>query len=320
MKPVVSVARAVSRPTSANQTVCRTKFAATSASTLSPKRSLFRQLLAVNSGSTAPSLRRQASTASPAAQKRSLSYLVMFLVGATASYGLYIAYQSWATWPAPLRSLLRQALRKQRQGRLEEAEQLFREALEVSKRQDLQASLDIFKTSGIAISLGGVLEQQKKPRDALKVYDAAFTHISKAMDTAKRDRALMMRGVALAQKVGQLASDLPGESYEKLAEKRMSWAVTKLLKVVAQHQQDDSRDIKAGLDLPDFVTKTDLGASMEDLGMFYLNKGDKECVHSALLQLRARQKLPQHRLMPCRFADSQHPSCSALSRSCFRQV
>lgn len=221
------------------------------------------------------SIRHTSTSASPKTQIRSLSYLVLLLAGAATSYGLYIVYQSWATWPAPLRSILRQALRNQRQGRLPEAEQLFKEALQVSKQPELQPSLDIFKTSGIAISLGGVIEAQKRPQDALQVYDQAFKNVSKAMDTAKRDQALMMRGVALAQKVGQLASDLPGAEYQKLAEKRMSWAVTKLLKTVAQHQ-DQQGDRSNGLDLPEFVTRTDLGASMEDLGMFYLARGNKE--------------------------------------------
>lgn len=99
------------------------------------------------------------------------------------------------------------------------------------------------------------------------------------MDTAKRDQLLMMRAVSLAQKVGQLASSIGGEENDQLAEKRMGWAVAKLLKAVA-HQPEGPSTIErsGGLDLPDFITKTELGSSMENLGLFYLQKGNKEQV------------------------------------------
>lgn len=225
--------------------------------------------------------RRSASNTSKGAiNSRSLSYLALFTFGAAASYASYLLYQSWTVWPAPLRNLLRPALRAQRQGDLAQAEQLFRQALQVSKQPDMIAQLDPFKISGIAIALGGVLEQQQRSTDALQVYDDAFKQVSKALNTNKRDHQLMMRAVALAQKVGRMATELPAEAgYEQLAEKRMGWAVSRMLKAVAARRQEMSEEERTGgLDLPEFITHTDLGASMEDLGLFYLARGNKEYV------------------------------------------
>lgn len=72
---------------------------------------------------------------------------------------------------------------------------------------------------------------------------------------------------------------------EEEEEKWLTWSVERLLRVVQDQQQassaGDGKDGKqeillADLDLPGWVTKTNLGAPLEALGAFYARKGNVE--------------------------------------------
>jgi hypothetical protein len=104
----------------------------------------------------------------------------------------------------------------------------------------------------------------------------------------------IMRQASIAHKLGEMAEMYKfGEDEE---EKWLTWAVEKLLLIVRDHgvslsggssgektgnqaqekQEEEVQVVLADLNLPEWVTKTDLGAPLEALGSFYARQGKVE--------------------------------------------
>jgi len=164
------------------------------------------------------------------------------------------------------------------------------------------------KLSGIAITLASVLEADNQPKAAWDIYLQALSFpqpssfpssaiqndVSVSIKPPQPDQKRptpqeTLRQVSIAHKLGEMA-----EAYkfgDKEEEKWLSWAVERILGLVredgaafrpssdektAQEQEKTSGEVRvvlADLDLPKWVTKTDIGAPLEALGAFYARQG-----------------------------------------------
>jgi len=131
------------------------------------------------------------------------------------------------------------------------------------------------KISGIAIALGGFLEEQGNAGAAYEVYEEAFGDLRS--DYATLSGVEKMRVIVLAQKSGEMAQLIGEKSLN--AEERLGWAVAELLKMASKPSGQSSPSITdKDLELPSWITNVDLGASMENLGLLYLKQGNAESV------------------------------------------
>jgi len=178
---------------------------------------------------------------------------------------------------------------------------------------DLPASMfepsPYLKLSGIAIALASVLEADNQPKAAWDIYlqvlslpqSSTSSSLSVQNDTSvsikppqPEQRRLTpqetLRQVSIAHKLGEMA-----ETYrfgDEVEEKWLSWGVGRLLdlvkegvafrlksnRMVAQEKEEAERVVLADLDLPEWVTKTDICAPLEALGAFYARQGKVESV------------------------------------------
>ena len=131
------------------------------------------------------------------------------------------------------------------------------------------------KLSGIAIILCEVLEQDNKPKEAYEGYIAALEHLWKNWSALTSEERL--RAISLGQKLGEMADTYQlGEAEE---ERWLTWTVEEVLKVAmdfrsSKHAGDNEGNvILSDLELPKWVTVTDIGAPLESLGAFYARTG-----------------------------------------------
>ena len=94
-----------------------------------------------------------------------------------------------------------------------------------------------------------------------------------------------LRQVSIAYKLGEMAQVYGfGEEEE---EKWLTWSVEKLLRVLQDENVgvdttaggkggERQETLLADLNLPEWITKTNLGAPLEALGAFYARKGNVE--------------------------------------------
>ncbi|WFD29481.1 hypothetical protein MSPP1_000490 [Malassezia sp. CBS 17886] len=213
------------------------------------------------------------------------------LAVALTTYGIWDYFASFRVWPKELREPLRAALKARIRGNLERSAKSFRTALEVARTIDPErlGADPLLKTTGIAIALAGVLEEENKWQDAALVYvDALEEVLQQGAHSSDAPRALTraetMRAIVLAQKVGELAqrADVvvppfphPDTRTAEPAEGYMVWSVESLLRLLrAAEQPDTDTDTAAPaalseLGLPPWTTPQDLGASVEALGALY---------------------------------------------------
>ena len=152
------------------------------------------------------------------------------------------------------------------------------------------------KLSGLAIALASVIEDDDRPQPAYEVYVDALARIQSAKEPLTgRER---LRAVALASKLGEMAETYQLPVAEE--ERWLTWAVEELLHIVRDEGGNrklavESTEGKEGqegqeeplmlaeLDLPPWVTKTDLGAPLEALGRFYSREGNVEYVSTTYI-------------------------------------
>ena len=269
--------------------------------------------------STAPLLRVQLRGAATRAAPGTINVksgamfagLSAFAVALTV-YGVYEYYTTFLVWPKELREPLRSALKAKNRGNFERSARYFRRALDMAREMD-PAALGkdrLLKLSGIAIALGDALESGDRWQDAALVYVDALDEVLRrgayagaagapGGDMARLER---MRAVALAQKVAELAQEprreiaLPpfegpelGEVAcvtEEPREQYLVWSVQELLRLLREAQQtpDVQSALLSDLHLPPWVSKQDIGASVEALGAFYAEKGVAEYAVPLYLQ------------------------------------
>lgn len=227
------------------------------------------------------------------------------------SYGVWEYFSAFRVWPKELREPLRAALKARNRGKLNRSAKHFREALDLARTLDPSRLGDdiLLKTTGIAIALADVLEQDNRMQEAAHTYlDAldevlqrgAYAHAAPAVRTPQE----RMRGVALAQKIGDMASHgvtLPpldmGETLqtEDPAEGYLSWSVSELLRLVqAQERTGASPVMLADLHLPPWVDTQEVGGSIEALGAFYARHDVAEYAVPLYLQAITLLLPPKH--------------------------
>jgi hypothetical protein len=132
------------------------------------------------------------------------------------------------------------------------------------------------KLSGIAITLCEVLEQDNKPREAYEGYIAALEHLRKNWSALTSEERL--RAISLGQRLGEMADTYQlGEAEE---ERWLTWSVEEVLKLAKdigssepRGNSDEGNLVLSDLELPKWVTVTDIGAPLETLGAFYARTG-----------------------------------------------
>ncbi|KAH9915762.1 hypothetical protein B0H21DRAFT_326380 [Amylocystis lapponica] len=229
------------------------------------------------------SVRHISSESSPRSWVRSNSristvfgVLIALGVGSTA-YGLYEFYTAFTLWPEEVRADLRAGIKAKHQGELFTSERYLRRAWETALGLDpARFKADpLLKLSGIAIALAEVLEAEGKPQPAYDVYAAAHAALQAAPARSPAER---MRGVALAARLGEMA-----ETYQQPPEEEERWltcAVEELLRVLRDQRAAEGLRVDGGgaadapvvlaeLELPSWVSRTDVGAPLEALGRFY---------------------------------------------------
>jgi hypothetical protein len=130
------------------------------------------------------------------------------------------------------------------------------------------------KLSGIAITLGEVLEEDNQPKKAYETYLAALEHLRKHWSALTNEEKL--RAISIGQKLGEIADTYQlGEEEE---ERWLTWSVEEVLKLAkdvgnVKSGEKSEVSVLADLELPKWVGVTDIGAPLETLGAFYARTG-----------------------------------------------
>ncbi|KAI3629183.1 hypothetical protein CBS9595_000255 [Malassezia furfur] len=208
------------------------------------------------------------------------------LAVAFTTYGVWEYFAAFRVWPKELREPLRAALKAKNRGKFARSAKHFREAWDLARTLD-PARLGgdaLLKTTGIAVALGDVLEQDKRVDEAAEVYADALDEVLQrgAFATerpAERTPQERMRAVALAQKLGDLAvggarvrafDDGTAHRTSSPAEGYLSWSVSELMRLVQTGGTPGGGPLMlADLHLPPWVSAQELGGSVEALGAFY---------------------------------------------------
>ncbi|WFD00648.1 hypothetical protein MYAM1_003399 [Malassezia yamatoensis] len=202
------------------------------------------------------------------------------------TYGVWDYFAAFRVWPKELREPLRAALKAKNHGKFGRSAAKFREALEIARKMDSgKLGNDyLLKVTGIAIALGDALELDHKPEEAAMVYLDALNQVTQRGVYAEEATILRspeerMRGVSLAQKLGDLAVqgvDLPlwddGTEHktQSPAEGYLSWSVSELIRLMQANAPSHSDSVMlSDLHLPAWVTTQEIGGSVEALGAFY---------------------------------------------------
>ncbi|KAL7419671.1 cyclin-like protein interacting with PHO85 [Cryptotrichosporon argae] len=164
---------------------------------------------------------RLASSAPPRTGGLRVSHLFAGLAGLGALvtiYGLLEYYTSLSTWPEPVRTPLKAALKARNRGDYDVARQYFEKAIDAALA--LPASAlgpdPLLKLSGVHISLASMLESQSDLLSAFAVLASALPHFGPAPLAAvppttggwadcTLSRTDVTRAIGIYQKLGQLA-------------------------------------------------------------------------------------------------------------------
>lgn len=166
-----------------------------------------------------------------------------------------------------------------------------------------------WKVSGIVAKLGEVLEKMGDLEEAVKVYEEGFRDLGgriqggQPLEEEPKDPRVLLRLISLAQRIGHLSSTISSlpptqvsgstfserkkrlKSYIEKAESYLSWSVEEILRSTSARQMVDSKRGDGGddaavladeLDLPDWISKSDFGASLESLADFFASQGNVE--------------------------------------------
>lgn len=204
-------------------------------------------------------------------------------------YGVWDYFAAFRVWPKELREPLRAAVKAQRNGKWKRSEKNFRHALETARMLGAEklGKDPLLKTTGIAIALSAVLEEQGAWQEAIQVYLDALEEVRQTQQGAsepKRTPQEWMRAVALAQKIGDIAQK-PGVHAPSMAhgpktiteepcESYLAWSVEEMMRLVRGPSKEPVH--LEDLPLPPWVDRQDLGASVEALGAFYASRGMAE--------------------------------------------
>ena len=129
------------------------------------------------------------------------------------------------------------------------------------------------KLSGIAVALGGVLEENRKPQAAYDVYADAYERLQVVGDRSGPEKA---RAGAIAYKLGELAHAL--QQYDK----EENWYDVAIREILREAVPQKSAAITASqaaltdLELPTWIDKVDVVEPMRAYAACRQRKGDIE--------------------------------------------
>ncbi|KDQ13333.1 hypothetical protein BOTBODRAFT_175646 [Botryobasidium botryosum FD-172 SS1] len=213
----------------------------------------------------------------------------------------YEFYTSMTVWPKELRPDLRAAVKAKHQNDLDLSEKYFRtawgKAAALSDPEAVLGSNHLLKTSGIAVALGDVLEQNNKLADAYNVYCAAYEALHRSkLSEEKLEPSEMKRSIGIALKLGEIAGRLRRDddeeawlvcSFEETLKAIRGDAALAGVSTISSRTgdiRDDGQIALDDLDLPEWLNKAELGAVTERLGEFYARKGNAEYAVPLYLQ------------------------------------
>ncbi|KAL0136051.1 hypothetical protein V8B55DRAFT_1395723 [Mucor lusitanicus] len=197
-------------------------------------------------------------------------------------------------FPVPVRQALRKALYYQQDKDLTLALKYFNEALQLALASD-ELEKNGAPLTGIIIQLGSLQERMGRLPDARQTLTLALRHLlglhdSPSVDVFSKDLSQFSpieqkKAVGIAQKLGDITSSMKRDDE---AEKWYVWSVEHLLKSSSKPKSaygDSTELIFDQEHMPEWLTKTDIGAAMEALGGFYATRKKPElAIH---LYLRA---------------------------------
>src|SRR6266404_2013584 len=132
------------------------------------------------------------------------------------------------------------------------------------------------KLSGIAITLSEVLEVDGQPKTAYGIYVTALEHLKQHWASLTGEEKL--RAISIGQKLGEMADTYQLGDEEE--ERWLTWSVEEVLKLAKdngsprlQGKSEESHLVLSDLELPKWVSVTDIGAPLEALGTFYARTG-----------------------------------------------
>lgn len=233
-------------------------------------------------------------------------------VGATG-LGLYEFYTSFTLWPEQVRGDLRAGIKARNQGDLSLSERYITRAFQTALSLPYQtfAPDPYLKLSGIA-SLLSEVASDRRSREALQIAwelgagpsephsplpdaektSSGVTEGAPGWSSYTLSNEERLRRVALAYKLGQLSSERDVDEEEKW----LIWAVEEVLRLsvlgmthansdmnTKTHENSESSALEE-LELPSWMSKTDLGAPLEALGALYAKKGRIEYAMPLYLQ------------------------------------
>lgn len=225
-------------------------------------------------------------------------------IGATG-LGLYEFYTSFTLWPEQVRGDLRAGIKARNQGDLSLSERYILRAFQTAVLLPYQtfAPDPYLKLSGIA-SLLSEVASDRHSREALRLaweLGAGPSEQHPPLPDAEKKSSVVEEGapgwssytlsneervrrVALAYKLGQLASERDLDEEEKW----LVWAVEEVLRLsglgMTNAKSDSGSSALEDLELPSWMSKTDLGAPLEALGALYAKKGKIEYAVPLYLQ------------------------------------
>lgn len=233
-------------------------------------------------------------------------------IGATG-LGLYEFYTSFTLWPEQVRGDLRAGIKARNQGDLSLSERYITRAFQTALSLPYQtfAPYPYLKLSGIA-SLLSEVASDRHSREALQIaweLGAGPSEQHSPLPNAEKTPSTVVEGVpgwscytlckeerlrrvALAYKLSQMASERDLDEEEKW----LIWAVEEVLRLsgLGMTKANSDANIKAqentgssaleDLELPSWMSKTDLGAPLEALGALYAKKGRIEYAMPLYLQ------------------------------------
>ena len=176
---------------------------------------------------------------------------------------------------------------------------MFHRAWETAKSLPLNllGSDPLLKTTGIAIILADVLEDDGKKEEAYNVYQEALQYLQSTHldlpppDEPQPDMGGMeslklltpperMRAAALAHKLGCMASELKKPEEEE--EKWLVWSVNAILMAVMEAPAGSKKIaprlkiVAADMRLPSWAKDHDISVPFERLGRFYSDRGSRQ--------------------------------------------
>ncbi|KAI0052142.1 hypothetical protein FA95DRAFT_1553815 [Auriscalpium vulgare] len=208
-------------------------------------------------------------------------YILLGVGTGSTAYGLYSFYTSFTLWPSELRQDLRAGIKAKHQGDFALSERFLRRAYEtaLSLPKESLAPQPYLKLSGISVLLGEVLESNGRPKSAYEAYSECLAHLQSNWSALAGQEK--MRAVAIAHKLGEMADTY--QQGEEEEERWLTWAVEEVLRISKDASDssqsadkmpgEDGKIVLAELELPKWVSTTDVGAPLEALGTFYAKVG-----------------------------------------------